>query len=92
MLEILFLIWFCRKLASMARDKERSGGWGALGALFWVGGEIGGAVVGVKNGSEGMGLYGYALLGALLGALLAYVVVATLSRRPPADFPTARVV
>ena len=29
MLEILFLVWFCKKLASIAREKNRPGGWGA---------------------------------------------------------------
>jgi hypothetical protein len=39
-----------------------------------------------------MAIYGYALLGALLGAVLAYVIVAT--RRPiprDGDLPVARV-
>lgn len=92
MLEILFLIWFCKKLASMAQAKGRSSGWGALGALLWVGGEIGGAVIGVRNGSMGFGLYGYALLGAGVGAGLATVIVTSLGRRAPPGFPTARVV
>lgn len=92
MLEILFLIWFCKRLAEMARGKERSGGWGALGAILWVGGEIGGAIIGAKSGSDGMGLYGYALIGAVVGAIAAYVIVAALPKLPPRDFPTARVV
>ena len=92
MLEIIFLFWFCKKLASIARDKRRSGGWGALGAIAWVGGEIGGAVLGATNGADGGALYGYALLGAVGCALVAYLVVRNLPSLPPADFPTARVV
>ena len=94
MLEILFLVWFCKKLAAMARDKNRAGGWGSLGALLWIGGELGGAVVGAgASGAEGMGLYGYALLGAGLGALIAYVIVASLTPIPrDGDLPIARVI
>lgn len=92
MLEILFLIWFCKKLASMATAKHRSSGWGALGAIGWVGGEVGGFIVAIKSGAEGMGAYGYGLIGALVGAVVAYLVVSSLKERPPTDFPTARVV
>ena len=93
MLEILFLIWFCKKLAAIARDKNRSGSWGALGALGWIGGEVSGFVLAYKAGSVGMGGYGYALLGAILGATIAYVIVQALPKIPfDKDFPTARVV
>jgi uncharacterized membrane protein YeaQ/YmgE (transglycosylase-associated protein family) len=92
MLEIIFLIWFCQRLAAKAREKNRSGGWGALGAILWVGGEISGAVIGVKGGAQELGLYGYALLGAILGAVIAYVIVASLKPIPrDGDLPTARV-
>jgi hypothetical protein len=92
-LEILFLIWFCKKLAATARDKNRSGSWGALGALGWIGGEIGGAVVGVNAGAQEMGIYGYAIMGALVGAAVAFGIVASLSKLPDnPDFPSARVI
>lgn len=92
MLEILFLIWFTKHLAGVARNKHRSGGWGALGPIGWVGGEIGGAILGASNGSEGMGLYGWAILGGASGAVLAFATVSFLSTLPPPGFPTARVV
>jgi hypothetical protein len=93
-LEILFLIWFCKKLAGIARAKNRSGNWGALGALGWVGGEIGGLALGFSANSGDFGVaYLYALLGAVGGALAAYVIVATRPKLPDnPDFPTARVV
>jgi hypothetical protein len=95
MLEILFLIWFCKKLASMARDKNRPGGWGALGALFWIGGEITGAVIGAKSSTyaETSSIYIYAIMGALLGALAAYIIVSTLKPVPrDGDLPAARLI
>ena len=92
MLEIIFLVWFCRKLAATARAKNRSGGWGGLGAILWIGGEISGTVLGVKGGAQELGLYGYALAGAILGAILAYVIVASLGPIPrDGDLPAARV-
>lgn len=94
MLEILFLIWFCKKLAGIARAKNRPGSWGALGAVGWVGGEIGGLALGFSANSADFGIaYAYALLGAVLGAVAAYVIVATRPKLPDnPDFPTARVV
>jgi uncharacterized membrane protein YeaQ/YmgE (transglycosylase-associated protein family) len=83
MIEILCLLWFCRMLASIARDKGRSGAWGALGAVLWIGGEIGGAVVGALQGGQGGGLYLMAILGAAVGATIAYALVAALPPRHP---------
>jgi hypothetical protein len=92
MLEVLFLIWFCKQLAGMARDKGRSGGWGSLGAILWLGGEVGGAILGISSASDAGAMYGYAILGALVGAVVAYVIVATLERRSTDEIPIARVV
>lgn len=77
MLEILFLVWFVRKLSSMARAKGRSGGWGGLGVLGWVGGEIVGFIVG-GVADAGMGGYALALLFAAIGAGIAYAIVSSL--------------
>ena len=92
MLEIVFLIWYVKKLAGIAATKHRSSGWGALGAIGWVGGEVSGGIVGARGGAVGMDLYGYALLGAAVGAVVAYLVVRLLPALPPPGFPTARVV
>ena len=77
MLEILFLVWFVRKLAAMARGKGRSGGWGWLGVLFWVGGEFFGFVAGTAA-DAGMGAYLLALACAAIGASIAYAIVRSL--------------
>ena len=93
MLEILFLVWFCKKLATIARDRNRAGGWGAVCAILWITGEVGGAIFGASSGAMGTGLYGYAILGALLGAVIAYIVVASVKPIPrDGDLPAARVV
>ena len=94
MLEILFLVWFCRKLAGMARDKNRSGSWGALGAILWIGGEVGGLAYGFSKPYSSQGsVYGYAILFAVVGAVVAYIIVATLKPIPrDGELPTARVV
>jgi hypothetical protein len=93
MLEIIFLIWFSRKLASIARAKDRSGGWGALGVVLWVVGEVGGFVLAAMNGADGAELYGCGVGGAILAAIVAYVIVASLKPRPrDSDLPVARVI
>jgi len=77
MLEILFLVWFVRKLSSIAKAKGRSGGWGGLGAAFWIGGELTGFVVGGIT-DAGAGSYAFALLFAAIGAGVAYAIVSAL--------------
>ncbi len=91
MLEIIFLVWFCKKLAGMAREKNRPGGWGALGAILWISGEIGGAVLAINSNAEGGGIYGYMIMGALLGAVIAYIIVVSLKPVPrEGELPVAR--
>ncbi len=93
-LEIIFLIWFCKKLAAIARGKNRGGGWGALGALFWIGGEITGAILGVSAAPNDTGtMYGYAIGTAILGAVIAFVIVKALPEIPlDTGLPQARIV
>jgi len=93
MIEILVLVRFCKRLAEIARSKHRSGSWGAVGAVGWIGGEVSGAIVGVKSSTDGASIYVFAILGAIIGALLAYAIVKTRSVLPlDPDFPTATVV
>jgi hypothetical protein len=77
MLEVLFLIYFVRKLSAMAKSKGRSGGWGGLGVAFWVGGEFLGFIAG-SIADAGMGAYLLALVCAGIGALVAYFIVRSL--------------
>jgi hypothetical protein len=87
MLEILFLVRFCRHLSKLARAKGRSGGWGGLGAGLWLGGEIMGFIVGTAA-DAGAGAYIVALLFAAMGATAAYFVVKSLKdERAPFEMP-----
>jgi hypothetical protein len=93
MLEIIFLIWFRRKLTSIARAKNRSAGWGALGVVLWIAGEVGGFALGARSGADSAALYGYAIGSAILAAIVAYVIVATLRPMPrDGELPSARLV
>ena len=79
MIEILILVQFVRSLSRIAESKGRSKGWAGLGVLGWIGGEITGAIIGGLT-SEGMGsVYAIALLGAVVGSIVAYVIVKNLS-------------
>jgi hypothetical protein len=92
MLEIIFLVKFHKSLAAIAKEKNRTVGWAGLGVILWITGEIAGAVLGAKNHANGMGLYGFALLGAVVGAVTAWVIVKSLTPIPTHPIPTARVV
>jgi hypothetical protein len=88
-LEILFLVYLCRKLGAILRAKGRSaGGYQFLLVVLWFGGEIFGAVVTVAVlRMDGAPAYLGALLGAAGGATLAFVIANSLgpvvSEGPP---------
>lgn len=77
MLEILAIIWLYRYLKNALEHKNRSTGLAALGPVFWVVGEILGAVFGALLIGDGLGLYGFAFMGALVGALAAIGIVSS---------------
>lgn len=79
MLEIIGIIVFAKHLAGVAEGKGRSKGWAALGVLFWVIGEIVGAFAGALVMGDGLGLYLTALIGAAVGAGIAWLIVTNLS-------------
>ncbi len=87
MLEIFLIIWISRKVGEVAQGKGRSKSWGALGAGFWILGELMGFVIG---GLLGLGLGGYlvALLFASLGAFVAHSIVKALPPLAPSVDPT----
>lgn len=80
MIEILCVIALCKHLGSLLRAKgRRPGGFQALAVVLWFGGELTAAVIGVTLGITGAGLYVTTLLGALVGASIAWAV-ASLAR------------
>jgi len=77
MLEIFLLIWAGKKLARMAGEKGRSGGWAGLGIGLWVGGELLGALIGGFLELD-LGAYVMALALAGVGLGIAFAVVGSL--------------
>jgi hypothetical protein len=78
MLEIVGIVMFAKHLAGIAENKGRAKGWAALGVLGWIVGEILGAIVGAALIGEGLGLYLTALVGAAIGAGIAWLIVSNL--------------
>src|SRR5688572_22206741 len=75
MLEILVLISLNGKIGTIVEQKGyQSGGykWGAVG--WWFGGEILGVIIGmlITGGEQGLPVYIIALIGAAIGASIAY--------------------
>lgn len=98
MLEILLLVFLCKRLGAMLREKGRSAGWMQfLLVVCWFGGELvcGVAIVvfmQMAGSSEpGVGAYLGALLGAAGGATIVFVIANSLAplnqERPFSAFP-----
>ena len=96
MLEILILVKVTQSLANSCRAKNRSAGWSALFPVFWVAGEVTGFIVATsqrhyRGDDFDMGAYGFAILGAIIGGVLAYVIVKSLKETPvDTGLPPAR--
>jgi predicted lipid-binding transport protein (Tim44 family) len=89
MLEILFIVFLCKKLAAMARNKGRTAaGYCTLLVLAWVGGEMAGIIGGMiafptQGGGFNGAAYLCALIGAGVGVTLVFVLVNALSSKLP---------
>lgn len=83
MLEIILIIFFAKKIGSIAENKgHKKGAYIALAVVFWVVGEFMGAIVGaIVTGDTGLGTYFFALVGAAVGALVSYLLVNGLQDR-----------
>ena len=87
MLEILAIIYLCKKNGSIAEKKGYPPGrYKAFTALFWIGGEIAGGIFAIllSSGSDdARGLaYLFALIGAVVGACLSRLMVNRLPTVP----------
>ena len=91
MLEILLVVWMCRKMADGLRAKGRQpAGYCTLLVLFWFGGEIVAGLIGMALTNEPIVAYGAALAGAAVGALGAFAIARSrpsLLNRPTGGFP-----
>ncbi len=79
MLEIMLLIFLTRKVGGIIEGKGRKAGWfKAMTVGLWIGGEIGGAIIGgivvAISGAGQFLIYVAALLGAAAGAGIAYLI------------------
>lgn len=93
MLEILGIVLFFSILKGMLKKKGRSAWFAVLGPVFWIGGELAGAVVGavyaaLSSGGQGEGpslgiVYVFALGFGVVGAGAAVLVTALI---PPREF------
>lgn len=92
MLEIIVLIYLSRLIGRIVERKNRRSGWYKLMAvLLWIGGEIAGAFVGLVytgfDESQQIFIYPFALVGAVAGAAVAFVIVKSL---PPQEDPLSQ--
>ncbi len=92
MLEILLIVALCKKIGRVVREKGYASatGYQALAVVLWIGGEVAGgftggiisAIVSPNNTEPDLcAAYGLALLGAVIGATIAYTIASNL---PPA--------
>ena len=84
MLEIILLIFLTRKVGEIVEEKGRRSGWyKVLTVVLWIGGEVIGAIIGLvvaeATGSGQPVMYLCALVGAAIGAALAFIIAKSLS-------------
>jgi len=84
MLEIILLIWLCRKMgALMATKGRRAIGYQFMVVGMWFGGEIIGGITGAALGAGGArgelnaAVYLFAIIGAIAGVSVAFVIANT---------------
>src|SRR4051812_38125168 len=82
MLEILLLVFLCRKIGSMLRDKGRvAWPFQLLLVVCWIVGELAGMVIGIvlNNGEATMTAYMGAIAGAAVGATIVFLIANSMS-------------
>jgi hypothetical protein len=81
MLEVLLLIYLCKQIGDIVRDKGCTAGWYQLMlVLMWIGGEVVGMFCGiVTTGKPGGAAYLFALGGAAAGAIAAFVIARSIA-------------
>jgi hypothetical protein len=86
MLEIIALIFLSRRIGTNAFDKGYSKGlFIFLTVVFWIAGEMAGALIGYIVIGDGLALYVFALAGAIFGYGLIYFITNSLQDRNPID-------
>ena len=84
MIEILGIWLLARKIGAMVEEKGyKKGRYQFMVVVFWIGGEILGSFLGViATHGDRCTIYTVALLGALLGAFITYMIVLQLPVMP----------
>lgn len=82
MLEIIAIVSLTGRLKAVATSKGRSGWWAALLPVLWIIGEVFGGAGAALAGLEGFALYIGAIVGAAVGAGIAWAIVSSLSPDP----------
>ena len=76
MLEIFILIGLYHLIAKNAEKKGQPRAFGWLGVGFWIGGEVIAFMIVMSQGKKTMmDMYPYALLGAVIGSAVAFIIV-----------------
>jgi hypothetical protein len=99
MLEIIALIFLTRKIGEIVESKNRKAGWFKfMTVALWIGCELTGAIIGgvyaALTGASDAVAYIFALAGAVVGALLSFVIAKSLPVKaeplavPPPPPPT----
>jgi hypothetical protein len=97
MLEIILLIFLTRRIGEIVEEKGRKTIWfKVLTVALWIGGEITGAIIGAivaaVSGVSDILIYVFALLGAAVGAGIAFIIAKSVSPltyiAPPPPPPT----
>ncbi len=82
MLEILLVIYLCKQISNILRNKGRSPGWyQALLVALWIFGEVAGGITAMLLLDDGTGFNAIAYLGALSGAAVGAGVAFYLARQ-----------
>ncbi len=89
MLEIILLVVLARKIGDICESKGRKAtGYKILLVVLWIGGEFFGALIGALiAGGEGIAVYVFALLGAAIGAGIAFLLAKNASSSISPDAP-----
>lgn len=79
MIEIAAIIFLTIKIGEIVQEKGRKATWyRVLTVVLWLGGELLGAVIGLAIVGESLSVYLFALGGAVLGAITAFVIAKSL--------------
>ncbi len=87
MLEIIILYRLTKEIGARAREKgHKAGFYKFLTVLFWIVFEVIGALLGILFLGEGLITYLCAIVGAVVGYSLVYLIVSRLETRADSNF------